>query len=246
MAFDISSYISVGVGALLIAIGILSFLSARVRSLMRNIPIGNPQLWAIAFIVVGFLAGGIGYYQGLIGGVSTASIIQKGEVVDNVGLLTVKLHDGLNNASTSSDYLNDEEDFMTIYSVDADIEGDEEIKFNATIYREKVGEDANLKVSCTIDDKELSGVTVDNLADKTGGQIDLDINDAGTHSDDNTVWLYKAYSESTNELEFEIAFDQEETYHDGMSDLDDYIDVKCIAESGSQSVDFTLRVLANS
>ena len=84
------------------------------------------------------------------------------------------------------------------------------------------------------------------MADKTSGKIDLDINDGGTHSDDNTVYKLISFSAGTANAEAEIAFDQEETYHDGMVDMDDYVDVVCTVSDVDQSLTTTTRIKANS
>jgi hypothetical protein len=193
--------------------------------------------------------GGFGVIQGWASGVGlgTATITPTApeEVSSVTGEVTITMSDGLSNATTTEDYLNDAEDFMTIYSADASINDGEEYAFNVTIERQYVSEDANIKVTCKSEDKELSGVTADNIIEKTGGQIDLDFVGAtstGTHSDDNTVWSYVAMAEGTGSATIQVKMDAEETYHDGMGDLDDYADVECDADG----TPFTLRILANS
>lgn len=244
-------FISAGIGAILLVVGILALLSAKVRTLMRGLPLVKsfkPEMLAIVFIVVGVIAGGWGVVTSYV---STMSITgqQPSTVDDLTGEITVTLSNGIvNNATagtTTEDYLNDEEDFMTFYSSDANIDDGYEYEFNVTIERELVEGDANVKLTCRVDDKELSGVTADNLIEKTGGQIDLDFigaTSSGKHSDDNTVWSYVAFSEGTGSVTVEIGADQEETYHDGMTDLDDYVDIECDANG----VPFTARVYADS
>lgn len=189
--------------------------------------------------------------------VSTADIINFGnddvDSVSDYGVLSITLSDGVVNDSTgvdsttTEDYLNDEQDFMTFYSADANIIDGEEYGFNATIERSKVAEDVNVKVTCSVPDKELSGVTATNLIEKTSGKIDLTfvgsgISSTGKHIDDNSVYTYVTFAEGDGVEVIQVNADQEETYHDGMTDLDDYVDIVCDAEG----VPFTARVYANS
>jgi hypothetical protein len=58
-------FISATTGAILLAIGILALLSARVRGFLSMIPFGNARLWAIIFIAVGLLTGGFGVIKSL-------------------------------------------------------------------------------------------------------------------------------------------------------------------------------------
>ncbi len=60
---------------------------------------------------------------------------------------------------------------LTIY-----IDG-EEISFNATIERLDIREDARVKVTCTLSDQTISGVTLDNIIEKSEDKIELDISD---------------------------------------------------------------------
>ncbi len=246
-------FIPVYVWGILLLVGILGLvfknsLSTRIASTLGS-PLGLKTSTALMILLIGALAfGGIGVVQGWAGGVmGTATVTGIDAVEGTCGLLNVKLHDGLSNDSTSEDYLNDAKDFMSVYSADAEMTDGLEYVFNATIYRSNVGEDCNLKIACTMPDKELAGVTENTLAEKTSGQIDLDINDEGTHSDDNTVWTYVALSESTVSTDVEIAYDHDEEYHDGMTDLDDYTDLSCSATAQDGNVvTWTHRVLANS
>ncbi|GAJ00894.1 unnamed protein product, partial [marine sediment metagenome] len=133
------------------------------------------QLGIGALIIIGLIIWGISSGK-------LAEVIEpekEPEEISAYGDLSVRLHDGLSNTTTSEDYLNDDEDVMTIYSADASIEDGEEYSFNATIERSAISEDVNLKLTCTIDDKEISGVTADNIAEKTAGKIDLDFVGAG-------------------------------------------------------------------
>lgn len=154
-------------------------------------------------------------------------------VTGALGSLSVKMHDGLVNATTTSDHVNDAYDVMTFYVADANIADGEEIIFNVTLERSDVSSAGSVTLSCTIPDKELSGVTADNIAEKTSGKVDLDINDAGTHADDNTVSKVITFAEGTAVAEVQVAFDQEETWEDGMTAYDEYAEVKCTAGSES-------------
>lgn len=241
--------ISAGLGAIFLIVGVLGLLSKKVRAVLRGIPIGNPQLWSIIFLVLGLVTGGSAYLMNL----STASIgggenpFGVNDQMATIGALDLKIHDGLANATTTEDYYNDDDTFLTFYSADASIADGEEYAWNITIDRQLASEDGVVTVSCNIPDKEISGVTADSLAEKTAGQVDLDINDGGRHSDDNTVYKSFALAEGTISQEVQIAFDQEETYHDGMTDLDDYVDVVCsITGDDGASASVTTRIYADS
>lgn len=184
----------------------------------------------------------------LPGFTGTATVFPGNEVATAtvLGTLDVKLSGGLSNVTTTEDYYNDDEDFITFYSADANIADGEEYSYNATIERTKVTYAGAITVTCTIPDKEISGVTADNLAEKTAGKIDLDLNDGGNFVDDNTVKKIYSFAEGTSSTVVEIAFDHEETYHDGMVDLDDYVDMNCVATGDAgESVSWTARFYAD-
>jgi len=223
--------IGAGLGAILLIVGILGLFSARVRTLLRGIPFANkiadPMTWSVILVIVGFLAGGFGVASsyvdlGSIGGASTTAA-----AFGTVGALDLTIHDGLANSTTTQDSITDDDLEMTFYSTDAAMVDGEEYLWNITIDRELVSEDASITVSCNLPDKEISGITADNIAEKTAGQIDMDINDAGKHTDDNTVYRSFALPEGTKTLEVQVAFDLEEDYHDGMVDYQDYSDIVC-------------------
>lgn len=247
------SFISGTVGAILLAVGVIGLLwrnkiTDSIGSVGKIVGLKKTFVFML-FIVVGIIAGGIAVIGGTLGG-ATASITGTGTTVTDgmtAGALTLIIHDGLSNVTTTEDYYNDEDTFLTFYSADASILDGEEYIWNITIERSYASEDAVFTISCNVPDKELSGVTADNIAEKTGGEIDLDINDGGTHSDDNTVYKKVAMAEGTVSTEVQVAFDQEETYHDGMTDLDDYVDAVCVvtADDGSSS-SVTTRIYADS
>lgn len=201
----------------------------------------------IALVIIAFSIWGLVAVVPSLGG--PASIISGGSdpTVTTLGALSVKLSGGLSNTTATEDYYNDEEDYLTVYSADANIIDGEEYTYNATIERTKVTYASSVTVSCTIPDKELSGVTEDNLAEKTAGRIDLDLNDGGNFVDDNTVKKIYTFAEGVASTVVEIAFDQEENYHDGMVDMDDYVIMTCTATGDSgESVSWTAKYLANS
>ena len=207
------------------------------RSILDNKK-GAFQLGLGALILIGLII----YFGFIEPSKEPAQIVSE---VSDYGSLNVILSDGLSNTTTTEDYLNDDKDVMTIYSADANILDGEEYAFNATIQRSEIAEDVNLKVTCTIPDKELSGVTADNIAEKTAGKIDLDYVGAtstGKHLDDNSVWTYVAFAEGYGSKEIQIKFDHEETYHDAMVDMDDTAEVNCNVEG----VPFKLVIKANS
>ncbi len=237
-------FITAGVGAVLLIIGVLALFSARIRTFLRGIPVANkifsPMTWAVVFIVVGFLAGGVGVVSNYVG-VGDISLTSEEAQTTSIGGLDLKVHDGLANTTATEDYYNDDETELTFYSADANIADGEEYKWNITAERKEASEAGVILVSCNIPDKEISGITANNLAEKTGGQVDLDINDGGKHSDDNTVYRRFALSEGTISQEIEVAFDQEETYHDGMTDLDDYVDITCTVSEEGTSISSSVR-----
>ena len=227
----------------MLAVGVASFLSAQVRSYLKMLPVFNAKVWGVIMLGLGIMFGGIGYGTGLF---NTASVSGDDNVVGTAGGLDLKIHDGLANATTTEDYYNDEDTFLTFYSADASIVDGEEYSWNITIDRELAAEDAVIKVECTIPDKEISGVTADSIAEKTGGQVDLDINDGGRHSSDTSVYKSFSMAEGTITQEVQVAFDQEETYHDGMTDLDDYVDIVCVVSSDDgASSSVTTRIYAD-
>lgn len=163
----------------------------------------------------------------------TASVADSEIPTSFTGNLDITLSNGLVNASTDDDYLNDDKDIIKIYVADSDIDDGESISFDATIERELASEDAVVMVTCTIPDKEISGVTADNIAEKTGGEIDLTIDSSGSHSNDNTVYKRVVFSEGTGSQTVTISFEQEETYQDGMEDFKDEAEVNCDADGTS-------------
>ncbi len=180
--------------------------------------------------------------------------IGSGVSVSGSGVSAVILSAGNVNATTNVDFLNDREDVMTIYLSDADIVDGEEISFNATIQRRSIIEDERVKVTCSMSDQTISGVTLTNLIEKTDDKIDLDIREAsdsgviigfantgtdrGTHLGSNTVYQYVDFSEGDGEETVYIAFDQEETWQDGMTDYDTEARLGCNADGVPFSVLF--------
>jgi len=240
------------VAAVLLIVGVLGvvFRSPIATAIAKINPLFPAKITLMILLIVGIVAGGIGglalMWAGVSAQIAGIGIPLEPEVVPAVGEINVLLSGGLANATTTEDYYNDEKDFLTFYSADASIAADEDYSFNATIERSAIAEDANIKVTCSAPDKELSGVTDDNLIDKDAGQIDLvfggDATSTGTYTDDNTVWTYVAFAEGTGSKVVSVTFEHVEEYHDGMADLDDYFDVSCKADG----VPFTARVYANS
>mgnify|MGYP003572656244 FL=1 len=243
-------FIPLSVGAIIFVVGLLGLVAnvafARKIATVVGSPLGLKVNTALmVMLVLGVVVGGAGYsYEYAMGLLGTATVtdIAAEEQASAVGNVEVALSAGLSNATTTEDYLNDAEDQMTIYSADANIADGEEYSATVTITRSNVADAGLVRVTCTIPDKEISGVTADNLAEKTSGKIDLDLNDGGTHLDDNTVYWDEPFAVADNSETVTIAFDQEETYHDGMVDMDDYVDVNCDAAG----VPFSIRIIANS
>jgi len=185
--------------------------------------------------VIAILMGGFGaitsFTAGLTGG--TASVLSSNKVVqktDYIGDLKLEIHDGLSNATTTEDYQSDDELTMNVYSADASIADGEEYLFNISIERTDASYGGTALITCSAPDKEISGVTADSLVEKTGGEIDLDINDGGRHVSNTVVEKLVSFSAGTVTTEVEIAFDHEETYHDGMTDMDDTFEVTCTVD----------------
>jgi hypothetical protein len=195
------------------------------------------------FVVWGVATGSI---AGLSGLTASSAVPQ----TDTVGIVDVRLSNGIVNSSVvgaDNDYLNDAEDLMTIYVTDSEIADGDEIYFNATIERNVVEKAGAIAIECSIADKEISGVTADNLAQKTNGKVDLDVRlagesgDQGTHVGNNKVTRILPMAEGTAVATITVAFDQEETYEDGMTPYSSYVDVVCSA-SGTP---FGLKVIAS-
>lgn len=219
--------------------------------------LGKGLSMVIGVALVGFAVwGAITFWP--FAGVSTASVTTADVPAvagSTIGTLNAVLSNGITNTSgtavTTEDYYNDDFDFLTFYSADANIADGEEYRYNVTIERTSVTYASAVKITCTVPDKELSGVTADNIVEKTSGRIDLTYNQGttstGSFDNDNTVETLLTFAEGDGSNVVEIGFDQEETYHDGMTDLDDYVDMSCSAVGDkAESVSWTARVLANS
>ena len=238
----------VGVLALVFKIAIAKQITAFVGT-----PLGvKADNVALIIAIVGIALGGFGvlwtFGTGLVSGTTATITGADGtqDTVDYTGTISIVIHDGLSNATTTEDYVDDSEVFMEIFSADANIADGEEYLFNITVDRSQVAYADTVLVTCSIADKEISGVTADNLAEKTLGKIDLDINDGGSHVNDNTVEKLVSFGTGDSSIEVQVAFDQEETYHDGMADMSDYNDVICTVADNDQSLSTTLRIKANS
>jgi hypothetical protein len=72
-------FISPLIAFILLAIGVLALFTRFGKSIVGMIPIGNPRLWSVLFIVAGLVFGGITYGTGLwssaTSGISTGSLI---------------------------------------------------------------------------------------------------------------------------------------------------------------------------
>ena len=106
------------------------------------------------------------------------------------------------------------------------------------------------KVTCTLPDKDVSA-SEDCLAQKTAGKIDMDFTggdnrDTGTHIGDNSVYTYLDFAEGDGSETLLVKFDQDESYHDAMTDLQDYVDITCVINSDSGSDQVVVRIYADS
>jgi len=211
------------------------------------------------FLLLLVLVGvGVFVYFAATGGIKldTGSIQLSGTsspAVDNIGDLTLQVLDGKTNvtgtAISTEDYYDDDKTFLTFYSADVNIDDGNEYTFNISIERSNVQEAAAVKVYCTFPDKELAGLAIDNIIQKTNGKVDADINDAGTAEGDNAVWKTVTFAAGTSTAVAVVAADHEEDYHDQMQDLDDYVDFACTvtdAVTGAHAKTVTARVYANS
>ena len=219
------------------------------RSLYDN-KTGGAQLGIGAFIIIGLL---IWFLSG--SSTSTGQVGQSAEELGSVtGAVTGFLSNGLTNTSgltqvTSEDYINDAKDEMKIYSKDSNIDDTLGYAWNITIERQYISEDANVKVTCSAPDKELAGVTQQNLFQKTGGQIDLTFvggSSTGTHESDTEVYTYVPFSEGDGSQIVEVTALHLDAYHDGMADMDDYFDTTCTIQGDGFSDAVTTRIFAYS
>jgi hypothetical protein len=182
-------------------------------------------------------------YEIHTGKIDLANLIPKSgtqdEVTDYVGSIeSLTIHDGLSNASTSEDSVNSDMDVMSVLSADATMVDGEEYAFNLTIGRSEVAYAGKVYVECSAPDKELDGVTALNLVEKTAGKIDLDFvgmdDNTGTHTGGGeSVKTAVTFAAGTSTKNIEVKFDQEETYHDGMTDLQDSFEVVCEVSKSS-------------
>jgi len=198
---------------------------------------GAGQLGIGAFIIIGLL-----FYFFATSTPQPASI-----VLGTFGEMNVKIHDGLANTTATEDTVDETDKFMTIYSADASIEEAEEYAFNISIGRSLIAEDVSVKVTCAIQDKDVSS-SEDNLALKSGGKIILDFvgaRNTGTAEGDNAVYTYVDMSEGTGSKNIQVKFDQDESYHDAMTDMTDYVDVICTIKSDSATDSVTARIYAD-
>lgn len=82
-------FISAGIGAVLLAIGILAFIFPKVKGVIKILPVFNWQIWAVLFIGVGLLTGGIGVYQGYLGtamAVTGVAVSEVPPVSEDIGI----------------------------------------------------------------------------------------------------------------------------------------------------------------
>lgn len=197
----------------------------------------------IAILVLGLVISGVGASLWAGSGVNTASLsgTTTAQSEELYGDVTVRLAAGVVNTSANDDYLNSAEDVITFYIADADIIDGEKIQFNATIERTKVSKGAAFIVECTAPDKDISGITADNLVEKTAGDIDLTVDGSGTHTSTNTVRKVVSLAEGTSSTTIRIAYDQEESYEDGMTPYDDVAEVNCLVRDDASSFSVPFR-----
>jgi hypothetical protein len=208
----------------------------------KNIPLLNGVSRNMALIVTigGFiLTGGLGAISGL----STGSVLADNQ---DAGDVTVVLSGGVVGTTTSLDYYHDtfggNDDEVKFYVTDASVADGGYINVTATIERTSVKDATTIEVSCNAPDQEISGITADSLVEKTNGEVDLTIGGSGTHRNDNTVVKNVAYAEGDASETVVISFEQEETYQDAMSELDDQYVISCTANG----VPFAITNIANS
>ncbi len=188
------------------------------------------QLWGLIFAAL-FFTGGLtaitGYFSSAdIGGTQTTST-----ETSLKGIITVELVNAYyNGTAATNEYLDDTKTIMTIYQTDANLADAFPIQINGTIYRSAISEDAVIKLKCNVPDKELSGVTEQNYAQKVNGKINATVNGKQTYADDLTVFNDIAFSEATQSYDFQLAFAQNENWQDGMEDYSTYLDVQCYAD----------------
>ncbi len=209
-----------------------------------------------AHILIGTIVIGMAF-TGVVGGIGDSlglSTVDEQTASDQGGLTGSVIIEMLDHGNSStetgsyraltSDKLNDNKDVMTIYMTDSDGADNYWFSVNATIEREIISEDANIKVICTAPDRELAGVTEKSLIDKSSGKVLLKINGGGLNPTDSSVRKYLPMSEGTATTTVTVSGQIVEAYHDGMTDLDnsDAYTISCTADS----TPFSVVVIANS
>lgn len=211
----------------------------------------NRQTTLYVLLGLAVFMGGWGVVAGMwtgLSGTSTASVVGGVVAGSTFGEMTLKIHDGITNVTTTEDTVDATDKFMTFYSADATMLEAEEFKFNISIDRSSIAEDASAKVTCTVPDKDVSA-SEDNIALKSAGKIILDYvgaRNTGTAEGDNAVYTYADMSEGTGSKNIQVKFDLDESYHDAMTDLQDYVDVTCVVESDAGTDQVVARIYADS
>lgn len=241
---------------------ILSIISAIVGLGMffGKVPgLGRNFKFLLGAVFIGLAVWGLVAY---LPGVDTASISLSGNdpvTQAGIGGLLLTMSDGLTNTSgtavTTEDTIDDTDKFLVFYSADANIADGEEYQFNITVERLSVDSAGSIDVACTSPDKEIDGVTAKNIVEKTAGEIDLDFegplgsgsvagltSKAGKHTNGgNTVETRITFPEAVSSVEIQVKADQEETYHDGMTDLQDYAEITCVFSNADEGVSDSTR-----
>lgn len=158
------------------------------------------------------------------------------------GIRSIKIHDGLSNVTTTEDSVNGAGDEMSVLSADANIADGEKYYYNLTIKRMSADKIETYDLKIVAEDKEIDGVTARNLIEKTAGKLDMTIvgaDDSGTIDLDESVTTTITFDEGVISKEVQIYFDQEETYHDGMVDLQDSFEVD--SSVGGKSVEWVMK-----
>jgi len=244
-------FIPLWIWAIVLVAGVIGLVFKNKFSTMLG-QVGKPlglkvQTTLIALSVIAILMGGWGAVTSYTSGIELGTATVVADLT--FGEMNVKLTDGMSNSTSTEDVIDASNVFMTIYSADASLVESDEYSFNITIGRTNIAEDGSAKVSCVLLDGDVTA-SESSLALKSAGKTTLDYQgarDTGTiEADKLTVWTYVDFAEGDGSQEIEVKFDQDESYHDAMTDLTDYVDTTCTITSDAGTKTTVTRIYADS
>jgi hypothetical protein len=211
----------------------------------------NRQTTLMVFVVLAIVAGGFGFITSMISGFGIGAATVTGNGAQPLpagatfGNMNVLIHDGLVNATTTSDSVDASNKFMTIYTTDANIAEADYYAWNLTVGRDSVTDASTVKVVCTVPNKDLTA-SEDSLALKSAGKIVASFvgaRDSGT-VEGNSVTTYIDYDVGTGSANIQFKFEQDESYEDAMTPYQDYVDATCVLTSDTGSDSTVTRIYA--